>query len=64
MKKIDFDLNGGYEIINDEEPLSHIEDINEKTESNNRTGSNLCFKTGQNTGIRIRKICISGGESF
>lgn len=29
-EEIDFDLNGGYEIINDEEPLSHIDDINEK----------------------------------
>ncbi|MEJ5052054.1 FAD-dependent oxidoreductase [Chryseobacterium culicis] len=29
-EEIDFDLNGGYEILNDEEPLSHIDDINEK----------------------------------
>lgn len=28
--EIDFNLNGGYEIINNEEPLSHIDAVNEK----------------------------------
>ncbi len=28
--EIDFELNGGYEILNNEEPLSHIDAVNEK----------------------------------
>jgi hypothetical protein len=28
--EIDFELNGGYEILNNDEPLKHIKEVNEK----------------------------------
>lgn len=44
--EIDFNLNGGYEIVNNEEPLSHIEAVNEKLKT--ITGLDQTYTLKQN----------------
>ncbi|MGX5686199.1 NAD(P)/FAD-dependent oxidoreductase [Chryseobacterium cucumeris] len=44
--EIDFELNGGYEIVNNEDPLSHIEVVNEKLKT--ITGLDQTYTLKQN----------------
>ncbi|MDQ1858699.1 FAD-binding oxidoreductase [Chryseobacterium sp. WLY505] len=55
--EIDFELNGGYEIVNHEEPLSHIDVVNEKLKA--ITGLDQTYTLKQN---KIKEFGLGKSE--